>query len=402
MSKPDIKIDIEPFESGKVQYLPLGATSTNGTPGVEIVIRLNLQNIGSTLTTATGITFSFPSSTQPTFVMQNIDHYGVLTLAPNQNQIWTNGIVSDKINNSVYLTGVAPPQIRIDVICTGFSSPASVTYPLAPHESPVAGGAYRFPFAAGDLRGNEYLQASAVHTTGNGGKYGTQICAHDVLSVGWDESIKAWTDLVPGGDAKKNDGHRIWNKPVCAMADGTVVDWLDTMEDNTVLEKMPDPVPNPVFGNNILVKHGTEVVRYCHFRKGSMTPSLMQKGAVVLEGQHLGSAGNSGNSSGPHTHIEVERASDFALRPFPFRDAWIIGPKLLSPLPSASPWYDSISKEFRRNGSPSGQQALTLVIQFQLLGSLSVAIGPIILLLVRTVCHSQRQYKISLITRAAV
>src|SRR5450432_2276747 len=132
MSKPDIKIDIEPSESGKVHYLPLGATSANGTPGAEIVLRLNLQNIGTKTTTATGITFSFPGSTQPSFVMQNVDHYGVLTLAPNQSQIWSNGIVSDTINNSVYLTGVAPSQIKIDVTCTNFSNPASVTYPLAP------------------------------------------------------------------------------------------------------------------------------------------------------------------------------------------------------------------------------------------------------------------------------
>jgi hypothetical protein len=60
---------------------------------------------------------------------------------------------------------------------------------------------------------------------------------------------------------------------------------------------------------------------------------------LVLEGQVLGRAGNSGNSTNPHTHIVVVRASDGALRPFPFRDAWVIDKALLSPPSSAGPWY---------------------------------------------------------------
>lgn len=96
------------------------------------------------------------------------------------------------------------------------------------------------------------------------------------------------------------------------------------MEENTELGKFPTPTPKPVTGNRILVRHGTEVIRYCHFRKDSILAALKQAGAQALEGQELGRAGNLGNSTIPHTDIEAERASDFALRPLLFRDAWVI------------------------------------------------------------------------------
>jgi hypothetical protein len=86
-------------------------------------------------------------------------------------------------NNSVYLNGIPPPQIRIEVTAENFADQAVVTLPLAPHTSPVAGGAYRFIFAAGDLENSEYLETSAVHWA-NGGTTGTQIFAHDIGAIG--------------------------------------------------------------------------------------------------------------------------------------------------------------------------------------------------------------------------
>jgi len=41
----------------------------------------------------------------------------------------------------------------------------------------------------------------------------------------------------------KNEDYRIWNKPVRAVADGTVEDWDDGVNDNTVLGEFPDPSP---------------------------------------------------------------------------------------------------------------------------------------------------------------
>ena len=105
----------------------------------------------------------------------------------------------------------------------------------------------------------------------------------------------------------KNEDYRIYGKPVRAMADGVVVEALDTMNSNVITAdaqghlQFPDPTPNPVSGNHVFVQHGTEVVKYCHLQKGSVPAELKVPGAKVWAGQTLGLAGNTGNSTNPHT-----------------------------------------------------------------------------------------------------
>src|SRR5262249_25254571 len=63
------------------------------------------------------------------------------------------------------------------------------------------------------------------------------------------------------------------------------------------------------------------------------------QGGAVVEGQILGRAGNTGNTTNPHTHIECERASDLALRPLPFRSGAVVDQKKLSPPAPEGPWF---------------------------------------------------------------
>jgi hypothetical protein len=117
------------------------------------------------------------------------------------------------------------------------------------------------------------------------------------------------------------------------------------MNDNTIKAdadgkiQFPSPTPDPVGGNSMIIKHGTELVKYSHMRKGSMVAELKKKGAKVSEGQMLGRAGNTGNSTNPHTHMHCVRASDSALRPLPFRSAWVIDREKLSPPGADGPWF---------------------------------------------------------------
>jgi hypothetical protein len=352
MSKPNLDIKAEPTESGKAVYLPLAATTATGKTGVKIVLRLRLENKGGSKVKVNGIRFSFPGSSYAAVDMQGVNMDGSLDLDAGKAAFWSNGNVdldpdpdvSNTVNNSVYLTGTAPSKVKIDVSCKDFSDPATVTLSLAAHKSPVSGDAYRFPYAAGELRKDEYYSTSAVHWA-NGGSGGTQIFAHDIGVVGWDSKAKKWSSLLPGGDKMKNEDYRIWNKPIRAVADGTVEDFADGMDDNTITAdkdgklQFPTPTPSPVGGNNIIIKHGTEIVKYSHLRKGSMPAELKKKGAPVSEGQLLGRAGNTGNSTNPHTHIHCERASDSALRPLPFRSASVIDRSKLSPPGAKGPWF---------------------------------------------------------------
>jgi len=346
MSKPNLTIQVEPFNAGNAEYLPLAPTTADGTPMLKIVLRLQLTNNEASMVTVTGITFSFPRSSQPAMVMQDVNSYGNLGIAAGTVEIWSNGFshTDININNAIYLTGAAPPQVKIDLFCedaTGkaFSEPATITLPLAPHKSPVPGDAYLFPYSFDDLRPNEYMITSALHPSGNGAQWGTQIFAHDIGCIGWDSNAKAWSPLLPGGDKTKNEDYRIYGKPVRAMAAGTVFDSVDGIDDNPVAGNYPDPPAADGAGNHITITYGTENVTYFHFQKNSIPANLRTDGTPVSEGQLLGLVGNTGHSSAPHTHIECERASDNALRPLPFRNAWVIDETKLSPPGAVGPWF---------------------------------------------------------------
>jgi murein DD-endopeptidase MepM/ murein hydrolase activator NlpD len=47
---------------------------------------------------------------------------------------------------------------------------------------------------------------------------------------------------------------------------------------------------------------------YMHLRKGSIT---VKKGDRVLEGRTIGLLGNTGESTGPHTHFEIQRGKNY-------------------------------------------------------------------------------------------
>jgi hypothetical protein len=92
---------------------------------------------------------------------------------------------------------------------------------------------------------------------------------------------------------------------VLAVADGTVVETLNTLDD-----QLPPDLPDPktitlenVEGNHVVLDLGHGVFAfYAHLQKGSVT---VKPGDRVTRGRVLGRLGNSGNSSAPHLHFHV-------------------------------------------------------------------------------------------------
>lgn len=350
MSKPNLGITVEPLAAGKAEYLPLAATEEGGETGLKVVLLLRIKNNGSKKVSITGITYSFPGSSQDDFEMDDVNSYSNLNnLAPGAVVFWSNGMshTDSSVNNAVFLDGAAPPNIKVDVFCTDnngndFDDPASITLPLAPHKSPVAGDAYIFPYLSTEMARDEYMSASGIHWA-NGGSMGTQIYAHDISCVGWSDE-DGWSQLVPGGNRMKNMDYRIYNKAVLAMADGKVNVVVDGLDENTITldddGNLAFPASTPDgSGNHLTIQYGSEVVTYCHLKKGTIPAKLKLPDAPVKKGEMIGRVGNTGNATNPHTHIECERQSDNALRPLPFRDGWVIDQGELSPPGGIGPWF---------------------------------------------------------------
>jgi hypothetical protein len=267
MAEPDLTIAVEPMEAGKAVYLPLAARAADQDPQIKCVLRLRITNNEPTQVVVNAIQFSFPGSATPAKDMQGIafvlDPDGATTAAqamgaiqPGQIATWSNGVVDlspdpnvkNIVSNVVYLPAPAPPQIKVSVSCNGFASPASVTLAQVPYTSPTSAGAFLFPFNAADLAEGEYAVTSARHWA-NGGASGTQIFAHDVSIQIYDQQTDGWSQLKTGGSKMNNDDYRIWGKPVRAVADGIVEDWVDGMVTNTITAdadgnlQLPSPTP---------------------------------------------------------------------------------------------------------------------------------------------------------------
>ncbi len=69
----------------------------------------------------------------------------------------------------------------------------------------------------------------------------------------------------------------------------------------TVTSVVPN---NASYGNYIVVTYGMTTVLTAH-----LSAIQVQKGQVVKVGTQIGKSGNTGQSTGPHVHVEVRQGS---------------------------------------------------------------------------------------------
>jgi hypothetical protein len=107
------------------------------------------------------------------------------------------------------------------------------------------------------------------------------------------------------GDPSNVRNYTSYDADVLAVADGTVVETLNTLDD-----QKPGTLPDPktitlanVEGNHIVIDLGNGVFAfYAHMQKNSIT---VARGLRVKRGQVLGKLGNTGNTSAPHLHFHL-------------------------------------------------------------------------------------------------
>ncbi len=211
-------------------------------------------------------------------------------------------------------------------------------FDLTPYASPVA---YTFPASAFDVPPDHRWSVGQSHHLKNnhrlGAKYRdlhdriehSQRYAYDLGMVRWDG--KAWVGHHGEEDDGTNADHLVYGRPVHPMADGEIVYCANgAYEHSAPGQDDADsqcPAPNWDYdgdgvddgcyhgggGNMVLIAHddGT-ITMYAHLQRPlapeicphDLGASALANPIPVTTGTVLGLVGNSGNSSGPHLHVD--------------------------------------------------------------------------------------------------
>jgi len=101
-----------------------------------------------------------------------------------------------------------------------------------------------------------------------------------------------------------NDDYYVFGKEIIAPAAGEVVLVVEGIKDNTPGEMNPIYVP----GNTVIIKTANdEYLFFAHFKQHSIK---VKQGQQVKQGEFLGLCGNSGNSTEPHLHFQIQNVEN--------------------------------------------------------------------------------------------
>ena len=131
-----------------------------------------------------------------------------------------------------------------------------------------------------------------------------------------------WVMIGPNGNTWHDNRSRKENywgfgQPVRAVADGEVTEAVDSIADNEPQAPLPASTIASAAGNHVIVRIAPgEFVMFAHLERGSVR---VRSGQRVVRGQVLGALGNSGQSTGPHLHLQVmDASSPFGAEGIPF------------------------------------------------------------------------------------
>ncbi len=201
-----------------------------------------------------------------------------------------------RLSHHFELLGGAGPSRRptTAVPLTYTTAPIDV-FPKVPVIAPPLSG-------KGWVAGNGCCDVAGVHRstslTCNGGIYIAQRFAIDWMQL--DESGR-----LVHGDPSDVHNYPSYGNEVLAVADGTIVDTLNSLDDQ-IPGQLPDPKTitlENVDGNHVVIDLGAEIFAfYAHLQKGSVKVAAGEK---VKRGQVIGLLGNTGNTSAPHLHFHL-------------------------------------------------------------------------------------------------
>lgn len=112
------------------------------------------------------------------------------------------------------------------------------------------------------------------------------------------------------GDAVTLINYYCYGKEILAPADGVVVDVRKDCRDSRIMgDGKTDPFVKDIRGNYIVIQHATnEYSCLAHLMPGSINVSV---GESVTRKQQIALCGNSGNTSEPHVHFQIQNGKNF-------------------------------------------------------------------------------------------
>ncbi len=131
----------------------------------------------------------------------------------------------------------------------------------------------------------------------------SQRYAYDFLML--DEGEQSFS-----GDRAGLNNYYCYSQDILATADGTVVTARDSYPDTPIGEAGQAACAAPrIQGNFILIRHSRhEYSLTAHLLKDSIT---VRSGDRITKGQTIARCGNSGNTSEPHVHFQIQRGRFF-------------------------------------------------------------------------------------------
>lgn len=148
----------------------------------------------------------------------------------------------------------------------------------------------------------------------------SQRYAYDFFIV--DDTKKSYS-----GNRENLESYFCFKREILAPADGIVVETRDCYPDTPIAgEGQADCAASDIRGNYIVIQHGEhEFSLIAHLHQGSI---CVKEGDTVARGQVIARCGNSGNTSEPHVHFQVQTGKSFLLSaglPIHFENIGITG-----------------------------------------------------------------------------
>ena len=123
------------------------------------------------------------------------------------------------------------------------------------------------------------------------------------------------------GNFSNCDSYYCYGRTVLSPADGVVEEIRTDCEDSKIFSGKTDPLIRDIRGNYVLLRHtdlnntefspadcGQEYSLLAHLMPGSIQ---VKKGQRVRRGEPIARCGNSGNSTEPHLHFQVQNGKSF-------------------------------------------------------------------------------------------